>query len=282
MASISSSTSPNVDARADAGRAASTGAAASGFELGDAEGVEAAEAAEDRRRRLETVPRILGDFVWLARRADGCSFGGCGRCGHRRLGVHRQRRQLDDLAAGDGLVVQGGGRGRFGVDTRRGDRSLVDRRALCVGIVGGGRVVDALEREQGLDGDRRLDRRYAVLPFGELGRRGGRLEPHRRAHLVLGQTREQIGRRLLQEAGRELVQQAADLLGGVDEQTRFLVGAVADDLRARERVLERARQVREIGEADRRRAAGERMGERDRHFADRRGAAPSPTRRPRS
>ena len=41
------------------------------------------------------------------------------------------------------------------------------------------------------------------------------------------------------------------------------------DLRARERVLERARQVREIGEADRRRAAGERMGERDRHFADR-------------
>ena len=73
----------------------------------------------------------------------------------------------------------------------------------------------------------------------------------------------------VQEAGGELVQQAADLLGGVDEQARLLVGAVADDLRARERVLERARQMREIGEADRRRAAGERVGERDRHFADR-------------
>ena len=73
----------------------------------------------------------------------------------------------------------------------------------------------------------------------------------------------------LQEAGGELMQQAADVLGGIDEQARFLVGAVADDLGARERVLERSRQVREIGEADRRRAAGERMGERDRHFADR-------------
>ena len=41
------------------------------------------------------------------------------------------------------------------------------------------------------------------------------------------------------------------------------------DLGARERVLERARQVRQVGEADRRRAAGERMRQRDRHFADR-------------
>ena len=80
---------------------------------------------------------------------------------------------------------------------------------------------------------------------------------------------QQLGRRLLQEAGGELMQQAADVFGGVDEQARLFVGAVADHLRARERVLERAREVRQIGEADRRRAAGERMGERDRHFADR-------------
>ena len=69
--------------------------------------------------------------------------------------------------------------------------------------------------------------------------------------------------------GRELVQQAADLFGGVDEQARLVLGAVADHLGARERVLERAREMREVGEADRRRAAGERVRQRDRHLADR-------------
>src|SRR5207342_439681 len=40
------------------------------LELGDAEGVEAAEAAEDRRRGFEAFPRIVGDCVCLARLAD--------------------------------------------------------------------------------------------------------------------------------------------------------------------------------------------------------------------
>ena len=74
---------------------------------------------------------------------------------------------------------------------------------------------------------------------------------------MLGETREQVGRGLLQEAGSELVQEPADLLGCVDEQARLFLGAVADDLGSRKRMLERAGELREIGEADRRGASGE-------------------------
>ncbi len=136
-------------------------------------------------------------------------------------------------------------------------------------IVGGRRFVEPFEREQRIDGERRLDRRFALLALGQLGRGSGRLEAQRRRQLVLGEAGQQLGRRLVQKAGGELVQQAPDLLGGIDEQARLFVGAVADDLGSGERMLEQAREMGEVGEADRRRAAGQRVGERDRHFADR-------------
>ena len=87
--------------------------------------------------------------------------------------------------------------------------------------------------------------------------------------LVIGQTAQQVGRRLLQEAGSELMQQAADLFGGLDEERRFLARALPDRLRAHLRMLEHACQMGQIGEADRGRAAGQRMRERDRRLADR-------------
>jgi hypothetical protein len=145
---------------------------------------------------------------------------------------------------------------------RRGCR-LDDRFGTCLVVVV---VVEADER---LDRQRRVGRRYALGALGELRRRGHRLEAQRRAQLVLDQAGEQLGCGLLQETGRELVQETADLLGGVDEQACFLVGAVADHLRSRQGVLERAGEMRQVGEPDRRRAAGERMGQRDRRLAER-------------
>ena len=65
------------------------------------------------------------------------------------------------------------------------------------------------------------------------------------------------------------MQQAPNFLGGVDEQARFLRRAAADGLRARECVFERARQVGKVGKSDRRRAAGQRVRQRDRNFTDR-------------
>ena len=86
---------------------------------------------------------------------------------------------------------------------------------------------------------------------------------------MLGQTHQQLGRRLLQQAGGELMQQAPNLFGRIDEQARFFGRSVADRERAGLCVFKQARQVREVGEADRRRAAGQRVCERDRGFADR-------------
>ena len=63
---------------------------------------------------------------------------------------------------------------------------------------------------------------------------------------MLGQ-RSSSSARLLQEAGRELVQQAADVLGGLAEQARFLVGAVADDLRARSACSSERAKLRQLG-----------------------------------
>ena len=96
-----------------------------------------------------------------------------------------------------------------------------------------------------------------------VGRRG-RLEPTRRADLVRSQACQQLGGRLLQEAGGKLVQQPTDLLGGVDEQPRLVLRAVADGLRTRLRMFERAGELRQVREPDGRRTAGQRMRERDR------------------
>ena len=86
---------------------------------------------------------------------------------------------------------------------------------------------------------------------------------------MLGQTRQQFGRRLLQEARGKLMQQAADFFGRIDEQARLIERALADGARAHLRVFEQACQMRQVGEPDRRRTAGKRMGHRDRRLADR-------------
>ena len=86
---------------------------------------------------------------------------------------------------------------------------------------------------------------------------------------MVRQSGQQVAGRLAQKAGSKLMQQAANFLGRMDEETRLLVGAATDRLGARQRVLEQARQLRQVGEADRRRAAGERVCECDRRFADR-------------
>ena len=72
----------------------------------------------------------------------------------------------------------------------------------------------------------------------------------------------------LQEAGGELVQQAADLFGDVVVQAR-LVRRHQARLRDLERVLEAARQRRQVGVAHGGRIAGQRMRQRDGLLADR-------------
>ena len=87
--------------------------------------------------------------------------------------------------------------------------------------------------------------------------------------LVVDQARHQLGGRRLEEAGGELMQQTADLVGTVVEQ-RGLVGvAMAQRLRTRQCMLEQARQVRQVGEADRGRIASQRMRQRHRVVIDR-------------
>ena len=86
---------------------------------------------------------------------------------------------------------------------------------------------------------------------------------------MVGQPRQQHGRRPPQEAGGKLVQQQANLFGRRDEEQTLLVGAMADRLGPSLRMFERTGELRQIGETDGRRAAGQGVSERDRRLADR-------------
>jgi hypothetical protein len=261
--------------------------------------------AEGRRmgdvRRPVRFGRRGGERLQLreAERGEGCQ-GTEGR--HARLGGllsldplgGNVRRRLDRcscfLGRGPGLELAPCRRGDFdrGFGRRRRFGHWLDRlrrrgdgRSLQVlvewsgrgplRLFGGARSARLahVEAHERLDRTRGVSGRLGFDPAGELRRRGRRLQAQRRGQFVLGQAGQQLGIGLLQEAGGKLVQQAPDFLGGIDEQARFLVGAVADDLRAGEGMLERTRQVREVGEADGGRASGERVGECDRRLAER-------------
>ena len=102
-------------------------------------------------------------------------------------------------------------------------------------------------------------RRLAVLGLRQLRLR---MQALGALPLVIDQAGDQFGRWRLQEARGELVQQAADFVGAVIEQGRFTRVALAQGLRARQRMFEQARQMRQIGKADGSRIASQRMGQR--------------------
>ena len=108
-----------------------------------------------------------------------------------------------------------------------------------------------------------LDRHFFLLRRRECRQALGHLD------LVGGQSLEQLGRRRPQEAGRELVQEPTYLVGHVVEQPRVVGASATQCLRVQQRVLELSGQRGEIREAHRRRAAGQRMRQRDRRLADR-------------
>ena len=99
------------------------------------------------------------------------------------------------------------------------------------------------------------------------GQRGGGGRAGRQ--LMRFQPLQQRGRHEPQEAGGKLVQQAADFFSGVDEQLRLPRCGAAGGDRAHQRVLEQARQRRQLHIADRGRAASQRMRQRGRAFAQR-------------
>ena len=100
-------------------------------------------------------------------------------------------------------------------------------------------------------------------------RGGHQFEPLRHFDLVGVHAIEQISRRRLEEASCELVQQPAHFIGHVVEQTRVVGAPAAKRLRMHERVFKLARQGRQVGKANGRRAARQRMRQRDRDLAHR-------------
>ena len=96
-----------------------------------------------------------------------------------------------------------------------------------------------------------------------------RLQPLRRCQFVLGQTLQQFVGGALEEAGRKLMQQAANLVGRIAEKLGFKLRACAQRTVALQRVLERARQLRQFGKTHRGRAAGQRVRQRHSGFAHR-------------
>ena len=184
-----------------------------------------------------------------------------------QLGVHRVDR-IDVVG-----VVQRVGACVLGVRLQRLDRGqLVERFEFFQMAEAGGRCeVDGhglVGEHRQVDDRRRFrcDERHCarIAGFGGLP-----LHAVRRFELMLGQALQQLRRRAPQEAGGELVQQAAQLVGHLDEQACLAAIAEADGLRAHQRMLERARQLRQIGEADRGRIAGQRMRQCDRRLAHR-------------
>ncbi len=85
---------------------------------------------------------------------------------------------------------------------------------------------------------------------------------HRRGRDV-AQRLQRLLRGVAQQADRELVQQAAQLVGRGDQHHALLARAAALHLQVLQRGLEVARHARQAVEADRGRAAGQRMGQRD-------------------
>ena len=124
------------------------------------------------------------------------------RCGVRPVAAPRRRRRLDrrQPPASSGRRPRRARPASTGGRRRRVGRDVV----LAMSRLSSGSTASAASA-----------RRLALDAAGELGGRGHRLEAARRLELVLGEAAQQRGLGLLQEAGGELVQQAADLLGGV-------------------------------------------------------------------
>ena len=74
-----------------------------------------------------------------------------------------------------------------------------------------------------------------------LGPQGLRVQALGAVALVVNQTGHQLGRRRFQQSGSELVQQAADLVGAIDEQRGLDGIALLQGLRARQGMFEQPR-----------------------------------------
>ena len=113
-------------------------------------------------------------------------------------------------------------------------------------------------------------RRLGLADLVGIERVSGRVGPIVRRRQVRrgmrhsAQSAHQIRIRAGQEAGRKLVQQAANFQRATVEQPSLVGTATLVLLRALQRMLQRARQHRQVGVAHRRRIAGQRMRQRHR------------------
>ena len=113
-------------------------------------------------------------------------------------------------------------------------------------------------------------RRLGLADLVGIERVSGRVGPIVRRRQVRrgmrhsAQSAHQIRIRTGQEAGRKLVQQAANFQRATVEQPSLVGTATLVLLRALQRMLQRARQHRQLGVAHRRRIAGQRMRQRHR------------------
>ncbi len=221
------------------------------------------------------VDRVLDVEVVVIVEREGLD-GRCGRCG-RRDDVERKSLEVGRCRDADLRTPRLGN-----VDRKRLHRRLgVRRRGRRHGGGPGGGPVDRIGRgrDRGVhrhgfddvDGES-LDaagqaRRVPPRRLGD--RHGCRLGALGAFAFVRGEPIEQQLGRGVQEAGGELVQQPADRVGRLLEQFRLVGRAGAERVRARQRVLERASEPRQVLVADGGRAAGERVRERDRRVADR-------------
>ncbi len=201
-----------------------------------------------------------------------------GRRGGDRLDRRIDRRRGRSVGGGVARGRGPGHRGRFHRDVDDAGLGCLAERGAVVRVAFGHRGDVETDPEIDVDGWRgRCDACVEAWPLGvgsrirvgrEVGARLGRRLRGRQA-LVLGEAVEQRGRRGAQEPGRELVQQPADLVGHVGEQDRLAGSARAGAPRAHQRVLQRARQSRQVRIPDGRRTAGERVRERDRGLGHR-------------
>ena len=211
-----------------------------------------------RLERTKSINKCAAFGCGVRRRIHGRRIGGGrdGRSGGRQVGRRRPVGQIGSGSVSDRLV---------------GKRQPCVLGASPVGRRRTGRHQGSVQRRRiesrRFDGGPRIDRFGSArlrLVVGTL-----RIEAPRGLDFVLGEPLQQARGGLLQKSGGELVQQPADLVGDFAEQAGLFRRSVAQRMRTRQAVLERARKLRKVSETDRRRAAGERMSERDRHLADR-------------
>jgi len=202
----------------------------------------------DRVERVDVIVDVLHRHGWQRRhgRKDGhaVAVGGGVEIGRRKgrwhlVGTDRARHRCWHVSGHAPLGVE------HDVESRLGRRRLGGERLLRWHRRG---LVSLVRRDQ-------TDR--VEVDLGRRGRREQRLV----RHAVQG--REQIGLRFLVETRRKLVQQAADVLRGVDKQAGMLVtGGLTSLLVAADGadgMLQRPRDVGQRLETDRGRSTGQRM-----------------------